>query len=254
MVKRYFRKGSQKRGKRRSYPKMSFNQRVLSVVKQTRELKYASFGAEANILQNAVGQTDILSITPPIPIGTKTFERVGNKIQLMSCKITCIYNLDNATGDASQQNGALIRHQIIRQKEIEDADQVVNQASFATNNLLENSGFYAGTLFDYMTSINKDSFSSKKTIRTKLYGVNNIQTVAGGNNQSIDGSAGLNKIISYTLRFGKNGKDITYRNSGANTPVNFPYFMMTPVHNAVHGGTYNQVDMKYLVEWKYYDA
>lgn len=254
MVSRYFRKGSKKRGQRSRRPTMSFSQRVLSVVKQTRELKYASFGASKAILQNAVGQTDILSITPPIPIGTKTYERVGNKIQLMSCKITCIYNMNNATGNGSQANGALIRHQIIRQKEIEDADQVVNQASFATNNLLENSGFYAGTLFDYMTSLNKDSFSSKKTIRTKLSGVNNIPSVAGGNNQSIDGSAGLNKIISYTLRFGKNGKDITFRNSGANTPVNFPYFMMTPCHNAVTGATLNQVDMQYLVEWKYYDA
>ena len=172
----------------------------------------------------------------------------------MSCKITCIYNLQNNTGLGYGANGALIRHQIIRQKEIEDADQVVNQASFATNNLIENSGFYAGTLFDYMTQLNKDSFSSKKTIRTKLYGVNNIPTTAGSANQNTDGSAGLNKIISYTLRFGKNGKDITYRNSGANTPVNFPYFMMTPVHNAITGGTYDAVNMRYLVEWKYYDA
>lgn len=100
-------------------------------------------------------------------------------------------------------------------------------------------------------------FSSKKTIRTTLNGVNPyLQSLASGEitTAGTDSIASMIKPFSYTLRFGKQGKTLNYQTDGAQQPSNWDYFMINTAQRALDGNAPNVCQVSYTVQWYYTDA
>ena len=155
------------RGRRSRSPKLSFETRVLQAVRSKKEVKIASLNRGAS-LNNSIDTSDLFDICPSIVQGTQEMQRVGNKINLLKVVIRGYFTkLTPTTQPDVNDANVLIRHQIIKQKNA-SWNLVGPGDEFANNVLLENGQPYNGSLFNHMTPLNKNMFTSKKTIRTTI--------------------------------------------------------------------------------------
>lgn len=244
------------RGKRSRRPKMSFETRVLQAVRSKREIKIASLNRGAS-LTNTVNQADLFDICPSIVQGTQEMQRVGNRINLLKVVVRGYWTKLTPTTqiDVNDAN-VLIRHQVIKQKNA-SWNLVGPGQEFANNVLLENGQAYNGSVFNHLTPLNKNMFTSKKTIRTSLNGQNPyLQSTAGTEfiTAGTDSVSSMVKPFSYTMRFGKQGMTLDYQTDGAQQPTNWDYFMINTAQRAFDGGAPNVCQINYTVNWYFTDA
>lgn len=202
----------------RRAPKVSFDNRVLSVVNKTQETKKAVYESgliNFNSQINAAG--DILRILPQIAIGNNSWQRTGQSIRLMKVVIKGYYALDN-TADSANDVRLNIRHLVLSNKKKQQwNDNGVNdllQLLEAVNGVSQQ---FDGTAARYMTPVNREYFTcrqDKKIPMSTLY-INSNSGFAAPPANSV-------KYFTKTLSFGKNGKAIHFE--GSNESINFPYF------------------------------
>lgn len=164
---------------------------------------------------------NVLPIMPPISQGTNEYERTGNEIILKKLVVMAYYKqaFPVTVNNASR---AMIRHMVVRQRNSESADSVLNTPGvFLNNTILENASPYTGSIPNYNTPLNKEAFISRRQMKrimsTPVSPSGTLQTSG-----SVDESYWM---LKYTLTFGQ-GKKLHFRNGGATFPANFPYFLM----------------------------
>lgn len=146
-----FKKFARKRptGKKPYNRKMSFDKRVLSVIKKTSEMKHARI-THANTLSNNINLTNgVFSLEPEIVQGDKTFEREGNKIRLHKVEIIGYINwkpdptnAEHSTFNSIYNSNNIVRMSVLKQRSSGSGTAIAtnNPANiFEHNNLLENS-------------------------------------------------------------------------------------------------------------------
>jgi len=231
-------KGSRRNraNKRRSNrPKLSFAKRVLSVMGKQRELKvgtpltFASTDIREGITSgNRV--TNQLQILSNIQQGTNETERIGNKITLKKIVIRGYYRLQFPVGNALNCR-VLIRNMILRQKNINDSSLITGPSAMMNyNTILEPAGAYLGTIADYNTPVNRDSFVVKKQFKRIMTAEYDASVV--GSTPAL-GTQETYVFYNYTMTFGK-GKSLNYRTAGSTFPEDFPYFL---AHSASYLGS-----------------
>lgn len=235
--------------------KLSFDTRVLQAVRNKREIKIATFNRSSS-MSNEVTQSDLFDICPNIPQGTQEMQRTGNRINLLKVTIRGYFSKLTPTinPDVNDAN-VLIRHQVIKQKNA-NWNLVNGGGQFANNVLLENGQAYNGSLFNHLQPLNKNMFTSKKTIRCEMSGQNPYVQNIGGERVTAgtDSLSAMIKPFAYTLRFGKQGKTLDYQTDGAQEPSNWDYFMINTAQRALDGNAPNVCQVSYTVNWYYTDA
>jgi len=259
MPKRFFRKGSAKNKRRRVYPKMSFKKRVLSVIKQQAEMKFAHTQIDTTLSNNINASNGVFSLEPPIPQGDHTYQRTGNSIRLHKVEIVGYLNwkpnpfsAEHTTGTSVYSANNIVRMNILKQRSHMSGHGIatnVPQSVFEWNNLLENSNAYLGTLENSLQDINRDAFINKKQIRMKMSGA----VTKNGDIVSIDSSSDMLRKVKYVMRFGKAGKVISYRTAAQTHSTNFPYFLTQVAHNSYDGTPPIDLFSDLVVKWYYTD-
>lgn len=230
--------------------KESFETRVLQAVRSKRELKVATINVGRS-LNNEIQQADLYNITPNIPQGNQEWQRQGNQINLIKVVIRGYFQkITPSTNPATADANVLIRHQIIKQKNA-NYNLVGPGGEFANNVLLEGGQAYNGSLFNHLQPLNRNMFSSKKTIRCDLNGSNPTWSADPAIPDSL---SGMIKPFSYTLRFGKQGKTLDYQTDGAQMPSNWDYFMINTAQRGLDGNAPDVCQVNYTVHWYYTDA
>lgn len=218
MVKNVFRKRSKKNTKRSSRPRLSFNERVLSVVNKQRELKVSKPTSVLLEVNSAITTPDLVSIMPPIRQGDAEYEREGNEITLKKIVINGYYQ-QTFPVLTNNDSRAMIRHIVLKQRGT-NADDVLNIAgSFDQSNLLENSGGYLGSIQDFNTPVNKSAFVVRRQIKRVMTAPVTATALQEGGD--VDSSYWM---VSYTITFGK-GKKLRYKIGADVQPQAFPYFL-----------------------------
>lgn len=217
------RRGQRKRGPRK--PKLSFDKRVLNVLKKKQELKVSRpMSTTANnevIGQITIANGNVLPIMPSISQGTNEYERVGNEITLKKLVVNAYYKM-NLPILTNNQARMMIRHMVVRQRNCESADLVIGTPNvFLDNVILENAAAYSGSIPNWNTPLNHEAFVSRRQLKR-------IMTAPVTTGTTSQESGNLNEsywMIKYTLTFGQ-GKKLYFRTGGATAPANFPYFLM----------------------------
>lgn len=228
MPRRQFRKKPVRRRPRRA-PKATFAKNVLSVLNRQRELKCVFRPTAPNLtVDNTILQTDLLQLLPDIGQGTNEFQRIGNTIMLKKLVVRGYYMM-NYPSSGSIDRRVCLRHMVLKQKNCNSADQLINGgASFLNNTILEQATPYYGNISSFMTPINKTAFTVKKDLKK----VKTLGSYSAGASTGVDMSDSY-WLFEYTINFGK-GKELNYRTSGAVQPADFPYFL---AHSASPLGT-----------------
>lgn len=225
---RHFQKRSKKNTRRKVYPKLSFEKRVLSVVNRTRELK-VSKPLQAPLNQEVFGTINngqnvspgIFNVMPPIPQGDGEFNREGNQITLKKIRVNAYYETTFPVPD-NLTSRALVRHMLVKQRNANSGSQVVDGSiPFNSNTILENAAPYLNAIQSWNTPINKSSFIVRRQMKRVLTA--NVADNVG--NQTAGDLTKSYWMITYDITFGK-GKKLNYRNGGVNEPADFPYFLM----------------------------
>jgi len=259
MPRKYFPKRSKKNTRRRVYPKMSFKQRVLSVVKSQSEMKHARL-VHASTLSNNINATNgIYSLEPIINQGDTTYEREGNSIRLHKVEIIGYINwkpdptsAEHSTFNSVYNSNNIVRMSVLKQRSSGSGTNIATNTPtgiFESNNLLENSEPYTGNLQHSLTDYNRDAFIVKKDMRIKMSGAATFT----GSGVNVDSSSDMLKKVKYTMRFGKAGKLISYRTAGATSSTNFPYFLTQVAHNSWDGSIPQFLSTELQVKWYYTD-
>lgn len=250
------------RGRRSRRPKVSFETRVLQAIRSKKEIKIATRDEHRTMSHDILNAADLYDICPTIPQGVQEKQRLGNKINLLKVVVRGYFSKITSAGyPVAGDENVLVRHMIVKQKN-SNWNQVGPGSQFDQNVFLEHGQPYIGTIFNHIQPVNKNAFSTKKTLRMKLDGVStSYQAVQHENGTfqqytaaATDGTASMVKPFSYTLRFGKQGKTLDYQTDGAQQPVNWDYFMTNTAQRAVDGQAPTAAQITYTVDWYYTDA
>lgn len=216
------RKGARRVSKK---PKMSFSKRVLSVLNQQRELKVGNplAGNIADVREaiNATNRlTNVVPILAQMVQGTGENNRIGNQITLKKIVFRGYFKMSLPTGSALASR-MLIRAAVMRQRNIIDAATLTSgTVGINYTSMLEPGASYTGSVGDYNTPWNKDSFIIRKEYKRSI-STDYIPAPATNAEGLVDSYC----FFNYTMTFGK-GKTLHYRSDVAATPEDFPYFMV----------------------------
>lgn len=245
--------------KPRVAPTKRMRKQILSVLKSQSEMKYAYRQFSNNLSNNINSTTGVYHLEPSIPQGDKSYERTGNSIRLHKCVVTGyvnwkpnLFNAEHGQQQAHLNNSNVVKLMILKQRSSNSGYAVVNTAGvFEFNNLLEDSQPYTGSVLNILQDVNRDAFIQKKRIDLHLSAtvINN----QAGSILSIDGTAGMWKKFTYTMRFGKAGKKIDFRTSGQTTGNNFPYFLTQTSQNIYDGTPSVTMFSDVTSKWYYTD-
>lgn len=219
-----FRRNRKRVRKGANKAKMSFAERVLSVLNKHRELKV---GGPLNVNINDIRPditaltrtTNVVGLLSSIVQGTGEDNRIGNQITLKKIVIRGYYKMNLPTGSAAASR-ILIRSAVMRQRNILDA-RTLTTGTVPLNYdiLLENDSAYLGSVGDYNTPWNKENCVVRKEFKRAI----STDFISGSTNA--EGLAESYVFFNYTMTFGK-GKVLTYRSDVAATPEDFPFFML----------------------------
>lgn len=218
---KFFRKAKKVRKLRRgkAKPKVSFDKRVLRVVNKQRELKISRpLSAETEVI-SGVNIANLQRIMPPISQGDNEYQRSGNQITLMKIVINSYY-MNTFPVDSNRVTRPMVRRWILKQKNSNAENVLDGTTPLLSNNFLENSQAYNGTITDYNTPVNKNAFTVRRE-KKRVLPAPNSQGPVNQNTGSIDKSFWMVKDV---LTFGK-GKKLNYRTSGSTQPSDFDYFL-----------------------------
>lgn len=204
---------------RRRKPKMSFDKRVLQIVNKQRELKISRPYSVETEVNSGVQLNNLHSIMPPISQGDNEYQRSGNQITLKKIVINSYYT-NVFPVDDNLNTRPMVRRWILKQKNSNASNVLDGTTPFLTNNFLENSQAYTGTIVNYNTPVNKNAFTVRRQ-KKRVLPCPNSQGPVNQNSGSIDKSFWM---VNETLTFGK-GKKLNYRTSGSVQPSDFDYFL-----------------------------
>lgn len=242
---------NKRRAGKRLGKRMSFAQRVQSVINKSQETKKAVYETSLTSIDASINNTaDALRIMPPIFQGTDSFQRNGQSVRLMKVVIRGYFQLP-ASQSGSSEARLMIRQMYLKNKQYNDWR---NMTSPEFADLLEGVGS-AGATFDgsaqrYMTPINREKFTSRGDNKFKM--LTNQYFTSNGVAEQHTASV---RYFSKTLTFGKNGKILYFEDENSGTPFNFPYFMSVG-YAKVDGTaiTSNLVSLAYSATAYYKDA
>jgi len=218
---RRIRKGGRRGGRK---GKMSFAKRVLSVLNKQRELKVGTpLGINVtDIRPDITASTRLTNVQPilaQITQGTGENNRIGNEITLKKIVIRGYFKMTLPTGSAAASR-ILIRAAILRQRNVLDA-QSLTTGTINPNytSMLEPGASYTGSVGDYNTPWNKESFVVRKDFK-RAVSTDFIPSPA----TNAEGLAESYVFFNYTMTFGK-GKKLNYRSDAAASAEDFPFWM-----------------------------
>ena len=209
---------NKRRANKRSGNRLSFAQRVQSVVNKSQETKKAVYqSGMINFNSQVNAAADVLRILPQIAIGNNSWQRTGQSIRLMKVVIKGYYELTQSES-ASSDCRLNIRHCFLKNKKknqwndngVSDLLQLLE----AVNGVSQQ---FDGTVASYMSPINREYFTSRGDKKFPMM-----------TNQYFSSSGAISmhpksvKFFTKTITFGKNGKMIHFE--GSNESINFPYF------------------------------
>ena len=203
----------------KGYDKISFDKRVLAVVDKQRELKVSRPYSVQTEVASGINLANCLSILPPISQGDNEYQRSGNQITLKKIVINCYYT-NVFPVDANVNTRPMVRRWILKQKNSNAANIINGTTPLLSNNFLENSAAYTGSITDYNTPVNKNAFTVRRE-KKRVLPCPNSQGPTNQNSGSIDKSFWM---IQEELTFGK-GMKLNYRTSGSVDTTDFDYFL-----------------------------
>jgi len=237
---RKFTKRRNRRGRGRSHRgSRGFRRSVLAVVRSTREIKTAQEAGEVKLTTDIKGPDganagNLVGFFPKLNQGTNKRERIGAKINAISLKVKFwVQYVPDPNGTTQTDEGNITaRMFMFRQKNIGnyanlvDNNALIQGPAFREDELLEGSwpstsvGFKSAQLYrNIMNPLNRETFVSKMDKKFNLK--NNTLYAGQAANAPILAPSNFKK---FTKSFNwKNGKEISYVNSVANIPINFPY-------------------------------
>jgi len=209
----------------RGRPK-TFNQAVMRIINNTRELKVATMNTHSNqnVIKGILG-TGLQRIMPEINQGNGEYNRVGNTIRLMKLVVRGYYEVVFPVSSYADQRLQL-RQFILKQKGCGARMLLDDPGNFSQNNLLENSQPYTGTPMNFCTPVNKGAFVARRDRRWTLK--TGIQSADPTNNQQVGNKTFV--YFTHTLTFGKNGKKLTYKTAGETDSEQFDYVLADSVN------------------------
>jgi len=244
---------------RRAAPTAAFRKKVLSVLKSQSEMKFNSRQFSSVLPAGINGSQGIYHLEPDIPQGDNTSQRTGNSIRVHKVVIQGyihwkpnLYNSEHNAQNAITNGSNIVKLMVLKQRSSNSGYAVVNTTGlFESNNLLEDSQAYTGTLLNILQDVNRDAFVVKKKIELNMNAtvINN----GAGSILSVDGTAGMFKRFSYTMRFGKAGKKLDFRTGGQLQPNNFPYFLTQTAQNTYDGSQAVSMFSDVTAKWHYTD-
>lgn len=236
---------------RRRKSKVSFDKRVLSVIDKQRELKITRPMSNETEVISGVNIANALSIMPPISQGDNEYQRSGNQITLKKIVINSYY-MNVFPVDSNRVTRPMVRRWILKQKNSNADNVLTGTTPLLSNNFLENSQAYTGTITDYNTPVNKNAFTVRRE-KKRVLPCPNSQGVVNQNTGSIDKSFWM---VTDTLTFGK-GKKLNYRTSGSTQPSDFDYFLVhqaSPMGEPAYGVGETPIYYTQTVTAYYYDS
>lgn len=258
-------------------PSKNFQKQVRSIVqkelKQELEEKTAVIGLGATPITsniptgNVSASPNFVRLFPNITQANSAKQyngRVGNEIRLKNLNIRVLLQFPAPATLVTNEASLGIRVMILKQKGNEDAIEAIS--NFQGNKLLENGevvtpgpSAFVGDTINLFQKINRDQFSVRYD---KTFYMDRPRSESRGSapngefNERNYIAAPKPTFINKTLTFGKRGLKLTFGDSAAENPTNFPYFMVLgyssttqviPISN-------NQMEYTYTANAKYTDA
>lgn len=171
--------------------------------------------------------TNFVKLMPLISQGTKQYNnRVGNEIRLKSLEIKMLLNLALADMSATTNanTGIGVRVMILRQKDQNSQIGVIE--NFQGDKLLEQGAIltpgpasFSGDTWNLVQKINREQFAVRYD---KVF---QLDAPHKYDNTGVQFPC-KTKVMSHTLRFGKQGLKLTFGDGTSDSPTNFPYIMV----------------------------
>lgn len=239
---------SRPRRRPRRGKKMSFETRVLLAMRSKAEKKVAKAPSISNVMSNQITDANVYPLMPAIRQGDSAHgERIGNKINLL--KLTIKGYMVIPSNAATTGNGArLARLMILRQRNQSGSQITLDPTEFDFNRLMEYDQPYVGSPNNWLQSINKQSFVSRRDKKFKLFTSANAQ----GNAPEVPQPDSI-RFFSITLTFGKQGKTLTYADDASVRSEQFPYFMVAAIHEPDGTSSQGTNLLNYYTEATYTD-
>lgn len=236
--------------RKRTMPRMSFEQRVRGVINTVSEKKVAKFYSP----DTTIGETMLvpMRLMPSVIQGTRAHgNRIGNEISLKKLTIKGFIRIPSTTsvgGDTEH----LSRMFVIKQRDANADAIIVSDITvnplFDANNLMEYQQPYIGTPNNWLQSVNADAFIVRRDIK-KHYSVSGNYQGADTETPNPDSI----KFFSITLTFGK-GKVLNYATDTATQSADFPYFLTCAIHQPDGSETAGNPKLQYYTEADYTDV
>ncbi len=176
---------------------------------------------------DVASSSNFIKLMPLIQQGTAQYNnRIGNEIRLKSLEIKMLLNvaLASASTDELENSGIGVRVMILRQKDQNSQLGVISD--FQGNKLIENGGVltagpsqFVGDTWNLVQKINREQFSVRYD---KVF---YMDTPFRHSNSGVQFPT-KTKVMSHTLRFGKQGLKLTFGDGASQNPTNFPYIMV----------------------------
>lgn len=249
-AKKFFRRFRKNRAHRKK-SKLSFDKRVLHVLNKQRELKVSRPQSIETEVISGVSLPNCASIMPGISQGDNEYQRSGNQITLLKLVINSYYT-NVFPVDSNRKTRPMVRRWILKQKNSNASNVLDGTTPLLSNNFLENSQAYTGSITDFNTPVNKNAFTVRRE-KKRVLPCPNSQGVVNQNSGGIDKSFWMVKDI---LTFGK-GKKLNYRTSGSVQPSDFDYFLAhqaSPMGDTAYGLGETPVYYTQTVTAYYYDS
>lgn len=208
---------------------------------------------------DVAASSNFVKLMPLIQQGTAQYNnRIGNEIRLKSLDIKVLLNMALSTASVTsiENAGIGVRVMILRQKDQNSQLGVISD--FQGNKLMENGAVlspgpakFTGDTWNLVQKINREQFAVRYD---KVFYMDNPYK------QDI-GDAGVQfptrtKVMSHTLRFGKQGLKLTFGDGASENPTNFPYIMVVGYASTTGQGipSSNLVRYSYSANANYTDA
>ncbi len=263
--------------KRSRVPSKNFQKQVRSIVldelKEELEEKTAVIGLGATAITSTIpngnvgGSPNFVRLLPNITQANSAKQyngRVGNEIRLKSLNVKVLLQFPNPATTITNEASLGVRVMILRQKGSDDA--IATIGNFQGDKLLENGEVtvagpapFAGDTINLFQKINRDQFSVRydKTFymdrpRSETRGTESMDKINERNYIATPKPTFINK----TLTFGKRGLKLTFGDSTAENPTNFPYFMVLGYSSTTQVIPISNGEMEYTytANAKYTDA
>lgn len=199
---------------------------------------------------DVASSSNFIKLMPLIQQGTAQYNnRIGNEIRLKSLDIKMLLNVVAATASTTsiEDAGLGVRVMILRQKDQNSQLGVISD--FQGNKLVEQGSILApgpaqfdGTTWNLVQKINREQFAVRYD---KVFYLDTpFKQMADPTSNAVQFPT-KTKVMTHTLRFGKNGLKLTFGDGASENPTNFPYIMVIGYASTTGQGTPSPARVRY---------